>query len=99
MNASSTGKKHASACSNTSKPFTIPSACTRHSDTCHLTNSKPFTPRLLRRNHLPRRYPKVLGYRSAIPLSSQREQHGERQLLGRFQNHAASAPECDLIVP
>src|SRR5436190_24346609 len=64
MKSSTTWKKHASACFVTSKPFTIHSAYTKPSDTYHPTNSKPFTPRLLRRNLLPRRYPKVLSYRT-----------------------------------
>ncbi len=51
-NASTTWKKHDLACSNTSKSFTIISACTRRSDTYRPIKSKPFTPRLLRRNLL-----------------------------------------------
>ena len=58
MKLSTTWKTPASACSNTSKPFTIPCVSIRRSATCHPTNSKPFTPRLQRRKPLPRRYPK-----------------------------------------
>jgi transposase InsO family protein len=50
---SRTSPRPASACPVTSKPFTIHSVSTRRSTTSHPTNSKPKTPRLLRRNYLP----------------------------------------------
>ena len=89
INNSTASNTPASACSNTSKPSTIPSASTKPSTTSHPTNSKPFTPRHKRRKPSPAGVHQswafaMCGTRPCLPTATPRGKVGSHSTPPRY---------------